>query len=445
MKLLGICREGINIFCGLMDMCTGLNVSVYYAAVENIHTAANAVFCALCRKAVEEEKKLISQKENPVVNFTVSGDGTWKKRDFSSLFGVTTLIGLNSGKIIDLVVKSSYCQSCTFWKNKKDTLEYFEWLETHEETCTVNHSGSAGKMEVDSMQEMFLRSEEEFGVKYTNYVGDGDSKTFKALLDLQPYGEDVILKKSECVGHVEKRMGTRLRNIKKVAKLGGKGKLTDALIKKLTTYYGLAIRRHPDSVEEMKKAIMATYYHLCSTDEEPQHEYCPTGYESWCKWRVAEATGKLDAFEHPPALHKDVQEKLLPIYQDLSKDNLLERYLGGYTQNCNESFNACIWRLAPKHLHCGSKTVEIAAYLATAIFNEGYFPILKIMEIMGIVIGQQSKTFAEYHNEKRLLSAHHRSLESTKEARTARKMEKTVLQDFFEEEKGLMYGPGIAE
>ncbi|XP_077264825.1 uncharacterized protein LOC143898902 [Temnothorax americanus] len=219
----------------------------------------------------------------------------------------------------------------------------------------------------------------------------------------------VILKKSECVGHVEKRMGTRLRNIKNVAKLGGKEKLIDALIKKLTKYYGLAIRRHPDSVEETKKAIMATYYHLCSTDEEPQHEYCPTGYESWCKWRVAEATGKLDAFEHPPALHKDVQEKLLPIYQDLSKDNLLKRCLSGYTQNCNKSFNACIWRLAPKHLHCGSKTVEIAAYLATAIFNEGYFPILKIMEIIGIVIGQQSKTFAEYHNEKRLLSAHHRT------------------------------------
>jgi hypothetical protein len=67
-----------------------------------------------------------------------------------------------------------------------------------------------------------------------------------------------------------------------------------------------------------------------------------------------------------------------------------------------------------------------------------------MMETMGIIIGQQSKTFAEYHNDKRLLNAHRRSLESTKEARTARRMEKTVLQDFFDEE-GLMYGAGIAE
>jgi len=67
------------------------------------------------------------------------------------------------------------------------------------------------------------------------------------------------------------------------------------------------------------------------------------------------------------------------------------------------------------------------------------------METMGIIIGQQSKTFAEYHNDKRLLNADRRSLESTKEARTARRMEKTVIQDFFEEEEGLMYGAGIAE
>jgi len=84
-------------------------------------------------------------------------------------------------------------------------------------------------------------------------------------------------------------------------------------------------------------------------------------------------------------------------------------------------FNAYIWRLAPKHLHCGSKTIEIAAYLAAAIFNEGFFPIFKIMETMGIIIGQQSKSFAEFHNDKRLLNADRRGLESTKEARTPRR------------------------
>ena len=38
-------------------------------------------------------------------------------------------------------------------------------------------------------------------------------------------------------------------------KLGGKNRLTEAIIKKLTLYYGLAIRRNVDSVEGMKKKM----------------------------------------------------------------------------------------------------------------------------------------------------------------------------------------------
>lgn len=85
--------------------------------------------------------------------------------------------------------------------------EFENWFEEHQEQCTKNHFGSAGKMEVDAILEMFHRSEEKYQVKYTTYIGDGDSKTFKAILDTQPYN-DIIVKKKECVGHVEKRMGT---------------------------------------------------------------------------------------------------------------------------------------------------------------------------------------------------------------------------------------------
>jgi len=49
-------------------------------------------------------------------------------------------------------------------------------------------------------------------------------------------------------------MGTILRAAKKQHKgIEGKGagKLTDKLAKDLTLYYGLAIRPHPDSAEEM--------------------------------------------------------------------------------------------------------------------------------------------------------------------------------------------------
>jgi len=68
---------------------------------------------------------------------------------------------------------------------------------------------------------------------------------------------------------------------------------------------------------------------------------------------------------------------------------LLERCLGGETQNNNESFNSTVWRLTPKHFHCGPKVNEIAAYLATGIFNEGFYAVLKTMTI-GIIVGEKA-------------------------------------------------------
>ncbi|KAJ8955222.1 hypothetical protein NQ318_000248 [Aromia moschata] len=59
-------------------------------------------------------------------------------------------------------------------------------------------------MEVDSVKEAFQRSEEMHNVKYAQYIGDGDSKTFKAILDLDPDNNDPKVMKKECVGHVEK-------------------------------------------------------------------------------------------------------------------------------------------------------------------------------------------------------------------------------------------------
>jgi len=283
MRLFGIGREGINLICSIMDMCQGLSRSTYDMIVEHFHTATKSMFNSVCEKAVKEEQEKNFENGRLKTHLKVSGDGSWKKRSYTSLYAVTTLIGYYTGKIIDLIVKSAYCASCASNKVSLNDDEFEEWYKNHQQSCTSNHEGSAGKMEVDSIVEMFLRSDGKFGVKYTNYIGDGDSKTFVGILKVSPYGDECPVTKNECVGHVQKRMGTRLRNIKKVKKLGGKKRLTDGIIKKLTTYYGLAIRRNIDSVENMKKAIIATLDHYFSTDKFPRHENCPPGADSWCE------------------------------------------------------------------------------------------------------------------------------------------------------------------
>lgn len=97
--------------------------------------------------------------------------------------------------------------------------------------------------------------------------------------------EMIFLLRKVSASIIEKRMGTRLCNVKKDQKLGGKGKLTDT------------------NVEGMKKSIMAIYLHSISTNENPRHENCPEAEDSWCKYRRAQSLNQ--EYEHPALLHKD--------------------------------------------------------------------------------------------------------------------------------------------
>ncbi|GAB1860682.1 Mutator-like transposase domain-containing protein [Camponotus japonicus] len=343
MRLLGVGLQGIHIFCELMDMGKGLHINAYYKIVQSILESVSAVYDLVTKKAVREEKDLNVQAGYPENEFSVSGDGSWSKRGFSSLLRIVSLTGKYSNKMLDTVVKSSFCRACNL-EGKENSDGYDAWYENHEAICQANHEGSAGKMEVDGIIEMFRRSVEKYGVRYAYYIGDGDTKTLKSLLEATPYGDNFLVKKRECVLHVKKRLYRRAMEAKKQLTLKNKARkqqegedgksksksrrkstepktaaLTNKLMQDLSLYYGLAIRRHPDSVEEMRKEIWATYYHKISTDENPQHQYCPEDADSWCKWRQHEATGTLASFSHPPALNADVAEVLKPIYEVIAR------------------------------------------------------------------------------------------------------------------------------
>ncbi|XP_046586024.1 uncharacterized protein LOC124292686 [Neodiprion lecontei] len=196
-RLLGIYHEGVNLFCSLVDICSGISNSTYFALLENIRIASSAVCESVLSFAVSQEKTMNEEAGNVRDEFTVSGDGTWRKRGFSSLFGVSTLIGKYTGKVLDAMVMSSYSAACNMWKNKKNTepLEYEMWYESHVDKCTINHTGSSGKMEISAIVQMFARSLVKNEVKYLTYIGDGDCKTCKGILDSKPYGKTAVTKK----------------------------------------------------------------------------------------------------------------------------------------------------------------------------------------------------------------------------------------------------------
>lgn len=57
--------------------------------------------------------------------------------------------------------------------------------------------------------------------------------------------------------------------------IGGRNRLTDAVIDQLQTYYGKAIRKNTNSLEKMREAVWAIYWHKYSTNEKPFHGLCP--------------------------------------------------------------------------------------------------------------------------------------------------------------------------
>ena len=80
-----------------------------------------------------------------------------------------------------------------------------------------------------------------------------------------------------------------------------------------------------------------------------QHAKCPQGEDSWCSYQRAAAKGSVKKFKHDyQPLPEDVLSVIKSIYQDLSSDALLERCVGGSTQNTNESYNQLIWKISPE-------------------------------------------------------------------------------------------------
>ncbi|CAB3232299.1 unnamed protein product [Arctia plantaginis] len=319
MRTLGLGLKGATQFCGLMDMPAFLLQTSYDMIVKNIHECVSVVTDKLLKKACVEEMNATSEQQGDEhkSDLTVSGDGTWKKRGFTSLFGVTSLIGYYSGKIIDL--KALTVSNASLGNLTRILLNIRNGGKSTKTYAQLTTTGHQEKWKLMLLLPCSNVHVQKYQVRFRNYIGDGDSKTYSGILKAAPYGETEVTKK-ECIGHVQKRMGKRLRDIvnntveemkdkngKKKKLLGGKGKLIGKLIDKLTVYYGLAIRRHCDSVDSMYKAIWASYFHNCSTDKNPQHDNCPIGENSWCSWQKARALGTLPSYKHDyEALPPDV-------------------------------------------------------------------------------------------------------------------------------------------
>eukprot|EP00112_Aurelia_sp_Birch-Aquarium-sp1_P012847 Seg2706.2 transcript_id=Seg2706.2/GoldUCD/mRNA.D3Y31 product="hypothetical protein" protein_id=Seg2706.2/GoldUCD/D3Y31 len=281
-------------FCGFMNMKHPMSRSTYFEKKSKIHDAYVSVCQEIMKDAAIENRQLKQEdfQEELVSDIDVSFDGTWQRRGHVSLNGVVTAISQENGKCVDYEVLSKTCLACRIWERKKETDKegYNQFQFNH--NCPINHKGMSGSMESKAAVDIFKRSVEVNKLRYKTYIGDGDSSAFLTVVNSKPY-ENLNPVKGECIGHVQKRVGTRLKKLKKSCKdklgdgktLNGKGRLTEKVINTLQNAYGLVIRQNIGNLYEMKKGVSALLFHYSEhEDMEKRHHFCPRGAQSWCKF-----------------------------------------------------------------------------------------------------------------------------------------------------------------
>ena len=165
---------------------------------------------------LEESMKLAGQEERELAiargttclgdpAITVILDGGWSKRthkhSYNAKSGVAIIIGYETGKILFMGVRNKYCSVCALATNGKPP----------EHTCFKNWDGSSSAMETDIIVEGFKMCVQQHGVKYSKFIGDGDSSVRHALVSSIPWG--FAIEKIECANHVVKCFRTHLETV----------------------------------------------------------------------------------------------------------------------------------------------------------------------------------------------------------------------------------------
>jgi hypothetical protein len=474
---MGVGREGMSVLCDVFNMpppCHHKAWDNYVAALYEAHKQAVA---EQLQKARDKVFARHSSDETDVVEIAVSYDGTWSKRGYTANFGVGFVISVETGEVLDFDFESKLCKECETTKRDlgEDSCEFDIWYGGHKDQCTQTHTGSSGSMECSIAKKIWDRSKDR-NSQYKFMICDGDSKAYGSIWDTYGCCDDcekwekmdkrsaeykkwreskayevwkeshesgkaecARVSKLDCIGHVQKRMGTHLRELRKSKpKLddgksvkGSKHRLTDKTMDKLQTYYGNAIRANvkpgkltPEEQKEqitiMQRAIMAVLYHTCELNNKERHKYCPPGPDSWCSYKRDGTLQRKDHHLDPVFLNF-----LLPECKRLSEYSLLLRCLPGYSQNANESLNGLVWNRAPKHRYKGAHVVETAVMSAILSFNAGAASRQDVMKVANIPGGAFTLEGCTAKDEKRM--SHSVRKTKTKEKERRRKIRQAKL------------------
>ncbi len=212
MRLAGLGHSALNELSACLGMLPPLTAPSWSLHNKKLAGVASEVAKECFLEASRQLNMKMGMPVTDIIDVTVTVDGTWQKRGRTSLFGIVVVMSWLTGQVLAIEVLSKHCQACKMKQvSDMEEDEYEEWYDGHKDVCDSNYEGSSNAMEMEGVERIWKRSVADLNLRFTTYIGDGDSK---ALVVLKPYGDGVKLTKHECVGHVQKRMGTALRKLK---------------------------------------------------------------------------------------------------------------------------------------------------------------------------------------------------------------------------------------
>ncbi|CAF3629223.1 unnamed protein product [Rotaria socialis] len=160
--------------------------------------------------------------------------------------------------------------------------------------------------------------------------------------------------------------------------IGGKNRLSVHNILRLQMTFASTIRKSKHDLDLLFKGSRAIFWHKYSTNDDPHHNYCSI---DWCGY--LKSVRDKTPYDHTShALSRPVLDAIKPVFNNLCSRESLTRVVDASTQNPNEGFHSLVWLMSPKHKASSGTTFEIACCLAVMIFNDGYFALGDIFNVM---------------------------------------------------------------
>ena len=189
----------------------------------------------------------------------------------------------------------------------------------------------------------------------------------------------------------------------------------------------------------MSRATHAILKHYSSTPENPRHEDCPTGRNSWCSYNRDVATGEKTHVRIKNPLPESVVTLMQPIFDRLGSEEFLVGSEKSLDQNKNECLHHVVWGMAPKEQYTSQQEASLAVSLGVLVFNNGLEDtVAKLLTAMELPVSSSMLIDLEMIDRKRMQQSD-KADPVTKQRRKKLKRDKCKKQDAFQHQEGVMY------